>query len=87
MLCHVVDILTHRKPPAEAKVKACFRIDSDDFAVNFSSKVSCFRRCTAGAAPPIIEAMAAVPLSTLQPVTEDQIGKLLGLIPCQAVQL
>jgi hypothetical protein len=58
-------------------------LTDDDFALHFCSKVSCIHLSTTSAAPSIIVPTGAVPSSTSQPVTEDEIRKHLTKLPAK----
>ena len=58
-----------------------------DLATHFTTKVSKVRQSTAAAAPPVIHERPSETLSTLQPVTAEEVVKLLAKAPTKHCRL
>ena len=57
-------------------------LSADDFATHFRHKV--VSRAMANSAPPVITARSATPLRSFEPVTEQEISKLLSTSPSKS---
>ena len=61
----------------QPKQQVSEELSVDNFADYFSSKVATIRASTASAAPPDIRPRLVPPLTSFEPVTEEEISKLL----------
>ena len=63
------------------------RLSADDFAAHFTSKIQSIRDSTASATLPSIVERAGARLSSLSPVTVQEVTKLLGKLPAKHCSL